>query len=221
MLPLAKEYESSLTEIKALNNDLIVTGYIHRITPDYIELTNPNEPMFLIPYETRVKLNIFNSRLGFQILAGKVYLSTTEILRVVEVSSLGGFEKRTFFRLNIRQEAAIRLLNNDKKASQGKEQEAEQLPVQIENISLGGVSFSCDQVLKRENKLVLSLQLPSGTMSFQCEIRRIQLHSEPPHNYGCRFYDYNDKQIDILYKYIFQQQMEMIRKRKNMADAAL
>ncbi len=211
MLPIAKEYETSLTEVKSMENDLLATGYIYRINQDYIELNNPGQQLMLVPYDTRVKLNIFNSRLGFQILAGKVYISNPDMLRIVEVSSLGGFEKRTFFRLNVNMNANLRL--------EGAAPEAPPLPIQVENISLGGIGFYSDLVLNRESKFTVEILLPNGPLTFHCEVRRINLRSQPPHQYGCRFYDYTDKELDALYKFIFQQQMAMLRKRKNLSEA--
>lgn len=212
MLPIAKEYESSLAEVKSMENDLLATGYIHRITSDYIEMVNPDEQMFLIPYDTRVKLNIFNTKLGFQILAGKVYLSTAKMLRIVEVSSLGGFEKRTYFRLNVNMPAAMHLPTEPTEKG---DSEAEPLPILVENISLGGLSFRSDHYFHVGDKIRIDLELSTGPMSFHCEIRRANLRSDAPHSYGGRFFDCNDKQIDVLYKFIFQQQIELLRKRKN------
>lgn len=211
MLPIAKEYESSLTEVKSMENDLLATGYIHRITSDYIELVNPDEQMYLIPYDTRVKLNIFNTKLGFQILSGKVYLSTAKLLRIVDISSLGGFEKRTYFRLNVNKPAMMYLPTEEGDS----ETEPEPIPITVENISLGGLSFRSDKQLQVDDQVTIDLELPTGPISFHCEIRRVDLRSDDAHSYGGRFFDCDDKQIDVLYKFIFQKQIEMLRKRKN------
>lgn len=214
MLPIAEEYESSLTEVKSMENDLLATGYIHRITSDYIELVNPDEQMYLIPYDTRVKLSIFNSKLGFQILAGKVYLSTAKLLRIVEISSLGGYEKRTYFRLNVNMPAMMCPFSEQ--AEEGdSEAQPEPISITVENISLGGLSFRSDKYLQVGDKVIVDLELPTGPMSFHCEIRRANMRSDAPHSYGCRFFDCDDKQIDVLYKFIFQKQIAMLRKRKN------
>mgnify|MGYP000892613451 CR=1 FL=1 len=107
MLPLPIEYIASVCEIKTLANELVATGTIQEITPEYIEVSDKTGFMSITPYGIPVKMNVFNSKNGFRVLAGKVYTSNPKFLRIVDVITLLDCERRHFFRVEVNMIAQI------------------------------------------------------------------------------------------------------------------
>lgn len=228
MLPISKEYESSVCEIKSMENELLATGYISEITPEHIQISNTADAMTIIRYNTIVKVNIFNGKLGFKVIAGKVYISTLNFIRIVEVKTLLDYERRVFFRVNVHTDAVIYkekhdetnakevLSGEDKDIERDEDRSLERIEVTIRNISLGGILISTDHKFDKGEKFMVDLKFLGDNATFNCIVRRIEnTKTEDINKYGCEFFDYSEKQGDLLCRYIFDRQRELIRKRRN------
>lgn len=101
------EYVSSICEVKTMDNVLVATGMIDEIAEDYMEISVKSGKMVGTSFGAEVKINIFNSKMGFRVLAGKVYTSSRDFIRVVEVISILDYERRHFFRVDMDLRAQI------------------------------------------------------------------------------------------------------------------
>lgn len=221
MQPLKKTYEMSVCEVKTMSNELLIAGYISKVTDEYLQISsNKGDILPLIPYNNSLKISIYNTKQGFKILAGTCYLSTDTMLRVVNVDNLQDFERRSFFRVNTQLGATIYYVKNDDVTGN---QETHEIKVNVENLSLSGLLFTpIDEkyVFNMKDVIVADLMLPSGRAStvkttFSCRICRIEQMPGKEKKYGCEFFNFSEKQSDNLCAFIFEAQREMLKKRKS------
>lgn len=214
MAILTDEYKNSVCEIKSMRNDLLTTGRIYSITDDNIEFVHPeDDKMPLLPYNTPVKIGVFNSRHGFRMLAGVVFISTDLFLRVSNMKTLQDFERRGFFRTSLSLESnAYPMPGKDSDMSQ---EEIRPFKVLIEDISLSGLQFSSQDPHNMGDELAVEVQIFKKKMMFHCRIMRQAKESDTRHYYGCSFFDQTERQIDDLCYDLFQLQRMEISKRRN------
>lgn len=216
MVPLSEKYEGSMCEIKTERNDLLLTGIIGVIDDDGIDIISADkEHLPLIPYQKAVKISVFNTKLGFRILMGVAYLSTDRFLRVVEVETLKEFERRTFFRVNLKISAMLqRLEGNKQDKSLPEDRVGEPLEVSVENVSLSGLLFSAEVPFMMGDLFEMEFTIFKTPLVMKCRICRIEEVDETNERYGCQFVDYTQRQTDILCRDLFQLQRLEINKRR-------
>lgn len=213
MQPIPIEYLNSICEIKTMQNDLIATGTIREITEEYLEIADKFNMMQIVRYGTSVKVTVFNSKAGFRVLAGTVYTSSTEFVRLCEVVSLLEYERRYFFRVDTNISAYMMI------AGHGSDGEADGTyydeNVMVKNMSLGGALFTSKCEFKPGDAVTLKIKLKSHECSFQCIVRRIEETELRQRLYGCEFLNVSNALADQLCSYIFQRQREQRRKAEN------
>lgn len=219
MLPLPTEYIASVCEIKTLANELVATGTIQKITPDYIEVSDRTGFMPIAPYGIPVKMNVFNSKSGFRVLAGKVYTSNLKSIRIVDVITLLDCERRHFFRVEVHMIAQILLLKKKTKQdsqddSSKKNSEKKSLRVIIRNLSLGGTLFTCAEDFETGDRISVKLKINRKSIVLQGIVRRTGEIEDGKLLYGCEFTDVSEPAANALCAYIFQCQREQIYNRR-------
>ncbi len=224
MLPLPTEYISSVCEIKTLSNELVATGTIRKITEEYIEVSDKTGLMPIAAYGTEVKMNVFNSKSGFRVLAGKVYTSSLKSIRIMEVVSLLDLERRHFFRVEVNMSAYVVLLkkanqeagkeNPEEEQDKQKEKETPAVHVTIRNLSLGGTLFSSTENYESGDVVSIRLKFDRNVFQFKGTVRRTgdTLHGQIL--YGCEFMDVPKAAANALCAYIFQCQRQQIHKKR-------
>ena len=75
-LPIQKEYEGSVCEIKSMDNELIAIGRIKEVNSKNIKVNNSKKELQIVDYGTPIKINVFNAKVGFRVLVGSIYTST-------------------------------------------------------------------------------------------------------------------------------------------------
>lgn len=216
MAVLTDEYRNSVCEIKSMRNDLLTTGRIYSINEDEIEFVHPeDDKMPLLPYNTPVKIGVFNSRHGFRMLAGTVFISTDLFLRVSNLKTLQDFERRGFFRTSVHLESRAYPMVVDKEGEEAVQEEVRPYQIIIEDISLSGLQISCEERKEIGDALAVEVQIFKKKMMFHCRIMRQAKESDHRHYYGCSFFDQTERQIDDLCYDLFQLQRMEIRKRRN------
>ena len=206
--PLQKEYEGSVCEIKTMENALIATGRLKEIAPKYIKIGNKNKDLQIVDYGTLIKINVFNTKLGFRVIVGNVYTSTKSEVSVVSIVSLVDHERRNFFRVDMNLEAKL-LYRSDPNTRRPSETH-----IEVKDMSLSGIRFETTHTFEPETmvliEVVLNKRKPS---SLQCRI--VRQIGEPEHEkkqYGCEliYDDSNHDDTDALCSFLFQKQREFL-----------
>ncbi|MEG1686621.1 MAG: PilZ domain-containing protein [Angelakisella sp.] len=217
MQALPKDYEWSVCEVKTMDNELLVAGYISQITDEYIQIgTYKGDRMPLLKFDLPLKISIHNAKKGFRVVAGTTYISTDEMLRVVNVDNLQDFERRVFFRVPVKIPAKLFKLTD---GEVDPDKEPEEIPVMVENLSLSGLLFlpeNLERSFLMGDKFIVELPIANGKMNLNIRVCRYERIGNRPQKYGCEFFGYTQKQSDRLCGYIFEIEREMIKKRKNV-----
>lgn len=209
MLPLPMEYTASVCELKTSTNRFIGAGNISTITDRYIKITNADGQLIPLKYESVVKVNVFNSRLGFRALSGSVYLSNAKFILLVDVESLTAGENRTFFRVDVNQ----RVVAYNQK--QKEEEEYRNIPAaMVQNISLSGLLLCTKERYRVGDELYVDTQIFGVNTTLFCTVRRIEKYDDGSLKYGCEFFDCTERQKDLLCRFIMEQQRRAIQQSK-------
>ncbi len=217
MLPISEKYLFSPCEVRSMENSPILVGYISKFVEDEIQIASREDRLPLIHCNTTVKVSVMNSALGFKILIGKVYLSTDEFLRIVDVQSAMDYEKRNFFRVKVALETeAFRVKSNTKPGDVPSA--GEPMRVMVRDISLSGLFFVSATSMDIGDGVVVRLSLYDAAESFLCKIvRKIPVEFGTEDGYGCEFLENSGRQFDLLCKYLFDCQREQIQTMKQRA----
>ena len=207
---LIQEYEGSVCEIKTLKNVFISAGRIEKIGANELDIYDPSGPLPIITYKTPVKIAIFNSTLGFKMLAGQVYSSNRQTIRIVDVVDFLDYEKRRFFRLDIDASAALLL-------PQGDDLPPKKHQTRITNLSLCGMMFASKLSFKMGDKMSVKIALlKNGEDDLPVVIQRIEDQGDGITLYGAEIVDLDKRIEQNLCAYLFEQQRQQIqRKRAN------
>lgn len=212
MVDLLDGYVGSSCVIKAKNNDLISMGVLHRIGKNFIDVGSSRNELPGIPYNLLIKLEIYNTQLGFKVLMGRVYLSSPKLVRIVELSEATNDERREYFRISTRDEGIIyNCIRGNDTLDMGEESEDYNgLKVRLVDISLGGLMFCTREEFKVNDRFNIVIPAMGDSMLFICEIRRRV--DRPEGGYGCEFVEMATKQEDLLYRYILRRQGDQLRR---------
>lgn len=211
MLAISENYLNSLCELKTLENRVLCAGYINEINDEGVEIKFREDTKILIPANTLIKVSVYNEKLGFKVLIGKVYVGTDEFVRLVEVVSIIDFEKREFFRINIFEN--VTLYKHSIQADEIEMTSQPSITVLINNISLCGVCFNSVEKFDIGDKVYILLDLPKTPTVFCCIIQRC-FYDDGVYGYGCEFTEHKQQQIDDLYKFIYIKQVEFLKRAK-------
>lgn len=210
MLPIAKEYLYSPCEIKTLTNRLLATGSLGGILEDALQIVNNLDFLPTLHCNMQVKVSIYNSTLGFKVLVGKVFLSTSDMMQITDIQSLADFERRNFFRLDVSIAAKAFLINEDLS------EDKDSFDITVTDLSLSGIFIHTQQSLEAGHMFVTTLKLSELDISFRCQVQREQPVDFPYNGYGCAFCGSSNRHYDLLCKYIFEMQREQIKFSKNI-----
>ncbi|MGN1482113.1 flagellar brake protein [Porcipelethomonas sp.] len=206
-LPIAKEYEGSVCEIKTMENSLIAIGKIKDVTEKYVRIINKKKELKVVDYGKLIKVNIFNTQIGFRVIVGNVYTSTRGEISIVSVVSLTNKERRNFFRVD---------MDLDAKAYSSFSSKA--VDIKVLDMSLSGLRFSAPKEFGIGSMISVELDLnKKKNLTFPCKIVRvIGENKEDEFQYGCEFVSGKNDNSDALCSFLFQKQREFLNSRKNV-----
>ncbi len=208
MYPLSEQYQHSPCEIKTLTNELLATGILSEIRKDSVKIQNSFDILPTLHCNIPVKINIYNDSLGFKVLIGKVFLSTSEMMTITDLQSLAEFERRSFFRLKVSIPTRAFLLQED---SSPEEVETKLFGVTVTDLSLSGAFITTGESLDIGQSFIMTLGLYDMEVTFRCQVQRTEPVNDALNGYGCAFLDNSTHQFDLLCKYIFEMQREQIK----------
>ncbi len=234
MLPVSSDYLGASTEVRSLaNNAVLATGKIIKIDHDAIEIAaERGNFMQLLQYKMTVKLYVRGKTDAQQmvVLAGVVYLSTGNFLRIEEVKTIDEFERRGAFRVNSIGEGKLYPLLNEQQRAQYEARlqsmyptDAKQLlsreyvDVRVMDISLTGVRIASRVPLSALERYRLDYAPLKAVMNFSLRLQRLIHMPGGTEHYGCSFYDMSNFEKDLLVRDLFQMQ----RMEKNRMNSKL
>lgn len=211
---LAPDYINSLCEVKSMSNHLIARGKITDIDADSLKITDKAGYMDIVRYNTEVKVSIFNSKIGFKVLVGRVLTSNESDIKITNLISLAESERRNFFRVDVSSPTKMYIANSFEEAKK-----TEPEIIIVNDISLSGMRIETGKELF-ENQLVwIELNIKNKTYYWECSIMRKVFYEEVGvYHYGCQFItdeSGNSNSSDALCSYIFQKQREQINNKRD------
>lgn len=214
-LPISTEYVDSLCEIKSSKNELLGTGIIGDVDEQYITVVGEENSLPTLAYRTSIKLNVFNKDLGFKVLIGMVYISSRELMKVSDVVNLLDYERRHFFRVQVKLAGALAIPMPFKEGDDFFNPEMRTVEARILDLSLNGMLVSCEEELQIDDEFDASVRLAARPCTFHCIVRRIEMTEKYGVHYGCEFIGLHDPEQRDLCMFLFQVQRQQINKKRN------
>lgn len=211
MFPIPTQYLHSPCEIKTISNELLTTGSISDILHGAIQICNDFDVLPIVHCNTPVKINVYNNTVGFKVLVGRVFLSTSELMQITNIQNLIDFERRSFFRLKVTKKAKACLLPTETT----EEIDTPEFEVTITDLSLSGLFINTERRLEINQPFIVTFPLYGNEIPFSCKVER---EKEVPHlnGYGCSFLDNTTHQFDLLCRYLFELQREQIKSSRGL-----
>ena len=211
------DYVGCACEVKTMENDLLLVGKLRNVINDdngqALEIVSSDgEDMPTAAYGIPVKINVFNSKLGYLGLGGKVYITHNKFWRINEISSLGENERRGYFRIKIHSHAEV--IGPDKTNA------VKPFKCVVTSISLSGLLIAVDDedcYFRIGSELeVHGLRVGDGQeiFSVKCTVMRVDEHHSLGKLFGCQFVEMKGKEADRLCQEIFRKQRQDIQKRR-------
>lgn len=204
-LALPIGYTNALCELKTLGNDLLTTGVIRMIGPDFLEITNAMGSSSLKFYVDEVKVCITHKKLPDRVFIGRLYIPTMEFFRVIDVKSVMGKDLRNFFRVNVYLPAIVVAPNDD--ASSKEVMITHE--VMVVDLSLGGAYITTEASILPMTQILLILQLDSKRVEITTQVKRRMELANGVRGYGCAFIGLKNVNADAVVKYLFKKQKEI------------
>ncbi len=214
LMPIDKDYAESVCEIKTMDNMLMAIGKIKEVTDSYIKLYSKKKEFRVMDFGEVIKVNIFNTKLGFKVIVGNVYTSTRAELSMMNVSVIASQERRNFFRVDMNLDARVIYRNR------GPSREAD---VSVLDMSLSGLRFKTELEFSEGSIVSIVLKLtPNGRgigkeHTFPCQIvRKITNEDENMFQYGCQFTGDIEDSSDALCSFLFKKQRESLNENRSL-----
>lgn len=213
-LPIVKEYAESVCEVKTMNNTMIAIGKIKDVTEKYVRIYSNKNELRILSFGEELKVNIFNTKLGFKVIVGFVYTSTKGELSLINSSVIADKEKRKFFRVD---------MDIDAKIIFRKRGPSQEIDVKILDMSLSGLRFKSNHKFEKDTivSAVLDLSIDGKgkrkNHTFPCKIVRVINDENDKDNeiqYGCEFTGDHDESSDALCSFLFKKQREFLNSRR-------
>ncbi len=200
-MPILEDgYIDASCVIKSKNNDLLTMGKLHTIKESYIDISSTRNDLPEIPYNVPVKVEVYNSQIGFRVLIGNVYISSSKLVRIINLHEAAGSEKREFFRINIRETGYLY------------DKQAQEFEVELVDISLGGLMFKSERIFAESEEVTIRIPILETTNAFHCIVCRQISTDKGFVGYGCEFAELTSQQEDQLYKFMLKKQNDQLKR---------
>lgn len=210
-MPIQKEYEGSVCEIKSMDNELIAIGKIKEVNSKYIKIDNSKKELHIVDYGTPIKVNVFNAKIGFRVLVGSIYTSTRKEMCIDSIYNLVDKERRNFFRVDMELPAKAVF----KKSPM--DMYPTEADITIMDMSLSGVKIQTEYDFEINKTFSIELNLNKKKVSnFQCQVLRLIDNKNGYNQYGCEFVYSKSEDADLLCSFLFKKQREFLNNRNNL-----
>lgn len=226
MSVLPSGYLNSLCEIKDYDGNILLRGYLNRITDDdeFQIVRGGSKPLPTVMENKTLDVEVLNNIYGNALFVGKVAASTKNHLKLSEVQAKKDFEKRKYFRVDTvfpanaymgegALEAVKNLVYNANATAKLKH-----LSIDIDNLSISGIHIVIkgEQIpLEVGTQLVVVMILENKELTLPITVRRATTNRQgEPNGFGCSFDLTEGWEIDTIGNYLFACQRKQIQKQR-------
>ena len=209
--PIDERYLGNVCEIRSFANDLIGIGVIREVGEDFITIGARDSELRLFNTFQKIKLNIFNSKVGFTVIICEVLASTRKMLRVVSPIKIVDHERRQGFRVAVDLNAKISV--SREKLERG-DYESLQV-VWIKDMSICGLRIHSDKKYILGQVVWLMFDLDERTkLTVKAQfVRDNDIEgNDGMREYGIKLLFDKEEDSDKLCSYLFKAQREQSRK---------
>lgn len=212
-------YVGSKCEVKSQSGEILLIGLVKAITGEHIEIRPAGDRLPLVPYQSVVRMSIYKEGRPPYFGVGKVYVSSSDLLRILDYTDALSFEQRNAFRVTLKTHALVTIDPEDEEPLSDGEMEEREPPKPIEmlleNASLTGfyVISEIDLQIGQSGRLNAKLEHVDFVLDFFI-IRKVD-EGEGLYGYGCSFKDVSLQVMDKFCSILFRKQGAQIRRAKN------
>lgn len=211
MNPIDERYIGNTCELRSFANELIGIGVIREVGEDYITIGARDSELRLFNTFQKIKLNIFNSKVGFTVIICEVLASTRKMLRVVSPIKIVDHERRQGFRVSVDLHARISV--SKEKLMRGESEDLQ--VVWIKDMSICGLKIHSDKKYILGQVVWLNFDLDDRTkLTVKAQfVRSTEVDGEDDMNeYGIKLLFEKEEDSDKLCSYLFKAQREQSQK---------
>ena len=211
MNPIDERYIGSVCEIRSFANELIGIGVIREVGEDYITIGARDSELRLFNTFQKIKLNIFNSKVGFTVIICEVLASTRKMLRVVSPIKIVDHERRQGFRVSVDIHARISV--SRERLERGDYEDLQ--VVWIKDMSICGLKIHSDKKYILGQVVWITFELDERTrLTVKAQfVRDTDVDGDGDiREYGIKLLFDKEEDSDKLCSYLFKAQREQSQK---------
>jgi len=211
MNPIDERYLGNVCEIRSFANELIGIGVIREVGEDFITIGARDSELRLFNTFQKIKLNIFNSKVGFTVIICEVLASTRKMLRVVSPIKIVDHERRQGFRVAVDLHARISISRERLESGDYDDLQV----VWIEDMSICGLKIHSDKKYILGQVVWLTFELDERTrLTVKAQfVRDTDVEGDGDlREYGIKLLFDREEDSDKLCSYLFKAQREQSQK---------
>ncbi|MBR1752143.1 MAG: PilZ domain-containing protein [Ruminococcus sp.] len=211
MNPIDERYIGNVCEIRSFSNELIGIGVVREVGEDYITIGARDSELRLFNTFQKIKLNIFNSKVGFTVIICEVLASTRKMLRVVSPIKIVDHERRRGFRVAVDINAHLSV--SKEKLDRGEYEDLQ--VVWIKDMSICGLKIHSDKKYVLGQVVWIAFELDERTkLNVKAQfVRDTAVEGEDGiKEYGIKLLFDREEDSDKLCSYLFKAQREQSQK---------
>lgn len=194
--------------ISSKDSRQVVEGFVHEYESGVMKIYTQGKPAdFLIP-SMKVNINVYNSVMGECKYTGDVKDITFNNIKIVNVGLISSIQKRDNTRVNKQLKYRITHSFNDKE----KVKLDKPVDITVLNISAQGICFNCDERFEAGFRFPLVFREATRNINLIIEVVRREEYTRS-FNYGCKFVDISEKDMDDIFRFVLKEQIAQRRKR--------
>lgn len=199
-----------LVKIFDSDKNYLGKGTLAKLTLSNIIVKGNNLPC--IPSKSTIFLNIYNELKGISVYECTVGIAADMQLSATIVKQLQTIERRRTLKIRTNYTTTLRLIIRENKMIETKNP----LQIKILNLSIGGMLFTSDTEFFIGDTIVFTFDYYKDTpIVIDAKIIRI----DPPQDkmsyncYGCKFNDVTRSDEKVIFKYLYERQLQLYKKK--------
>lgn len=206
------DYAGSICEVRSMQNALMAIGMVKEVLDgELILLSARGQSLPILRYRAQVKATMMARETdNLTILVGVVFTSTEEQLHLSELITLENYERRNFFRVNVKTPVLLTAVKEGGKA----------IAVTMIDVSLGGCLLEAQQELQVGGHYIASFTMVQVPHEVELIISRITQQADEESSkyrrYGCSFDNNSERRMDAICKDLFILQRRIIQNKRGL-----